>query len=74
MSDPKPNRERLIELRARLNFTQTQAAEILASRTHRPCSLRTVQSWEGPVDASSTRTCPDWCIEILTKEAEKRGC
>lgn len=65
------NREKLIELRARLGFTQTDAANFLAKKTKRPCSLRTVQSWEAPPEQVSARGCPDWAIELLLEMAEK---
>lgn len=74
MSEKNPNREALLDLRKRLDLTQTKTAKLLAEKTNRPCSLRTVQAWEGHDDSDHSRRCDDWVIKILTKEAEERGC
>jgi len=67
------NREKLKELRQQLGITQTQAAELLTKKTHRPCSLRTVMAWEGDPSLKSSRTCPEWAVEILTEAAKKKA-
>ncbi|WP_157896865.1 hypothetical protein [Acidovorax carolinensis] len=69
------NRERLKALREALNLTQTGVAQLLAAKTMRPCTLRTVQAWEANPAHMSARNCPDWVVEILTKveqQAERR--
>ena len=65
------NREKLLELRARLGLTQTGVAEFIAKKTKRPCALRTVQAWEAPEDKDSARPCPDWAIGLLEDAAAK---
>ncbi len=65
------NREKLLDLRARLGWTQTEIAEFLARKTKRPCALRTVQAWEGSPEKETSRACPDWAIELLEAAAEK---
>ena len=61
------NRDRLIELRGRLQLTQTQLAEEIQARTSRPCALRTIQAWEAPPEKPSARPCPDWAIEVVQR-------
>jgi hypothetical protein len=67
------NRELLKATRLRLGQTQTATALFLAEVTQRPCTLRTVQSWEADPALSSSRACPDWPIRLLAAEAARLG-
>lgn len=62
---PPGNRGKLIAFRDTYHLTQTRVAEILATTTKRPCSVRIVQAWEASADKKSARPCPDWAITVL---------
>ena len=55
----------------------TQAAELIAEQTGRPCSMRTVRAWLNDPESSSWRPCPDWAVlaletKILTLQLKQR--
>jgi transcriptional regulator with XRE-family HTH domain len=62
------NGAKLKALRLQLSMTQTEVAEYLAAATRRPCTLRTIQSWEADPGLSSSRGCPEWAITVLAEK------
>lgn len=54
------------------NISQREAAELITTYTHRPCSLRTVRSWLAPKGKMSARPCPEWALEALAKMVVKK--
>lgn len=54
-------------LLADLKLTRLQAADLIASTTMRPCSLRAVKSWLAAPTVVSARPCPTWAVEALRK-------
>ncbi|EGT3611263.1 hypothetical protein FAP59_16845 [Morganella morganii] len=66
------NRKKFLKLLADHNLTQAKAARLICEYTHRPCSVRTVRSWINNPDKPSSRICPDWAVEALTKALKIR--
>ncbi|MFM2083199.1 MAG: hypothetical protein RLY95_17 [Pseudomonadota bacterium] len=61
----KSNREKLKELIAKGNITQSKAAVLIAEETKRPCSDRSVRAWLADEGTPSARHCQDWVIHTL---------
>lgn len=53
-------------------MTQADGAALICERTKRPCSVRAVRSWLNDPDKPSSRSCPDWAVEILEVELRNR--
>lgn len=66
------NREKYKRLLKHLNITQEESAKLIARVTKRPCGARTVRSWLAEPEISSSRSCPDWAIEILESEVSRK--
>lgn len=61
------NRKNFLKLLADHNLTQAKAAYLICEYTRRPCSVRAVRSWINDPDKPSSRPCPDWAVEALSK-------
>lgn len=61
------NREKLRQLLKSENITQAKGAELIAAATQRPCGERTVRSWLNDPEKESSRRCPDWAVDALTR-------
>ncbi|EEB1245416.1 TPA: hypothetical protein ACS7ZV_003528 [Providencia alcalifaciens] len=61
----KDNRKILTDFLDREKISLLQFTRVVEKLTFRPCSERTVQSWLSSPDVVSSRTCPDWIIELL---------
>lgn len=59
------NRTRFRHLLETYSITQGRAAEMIAFRTKRPCSIRTVRAWLADREAKTALGCPDWALEAL---------
>jgi hypothetical protein len=64
----KANVAQFEELVSAAGITQLEAAEMIASQTDRPCSVRTVRSWLNDPAKPSWRPCPDWAVRALEKQ------
>lgn len=61
------NRTAFLALLSEHGLTQAQAARLICEFTRRPCSVRTIRSWLNAPDRPSSRTCPDWAVEVLSE-------
>lgn len=59
------NRKKLKILILQARLTQHKTAEILAKKTGRPCSLRTVQAWLTDPGKPTSIPCPNWAVSEL---------
>lgn len=66
------NRNRLRRWLEIAGMTQRELALLIETRTHRPCSERTVRAWLAEPELPSARPCPDWVPEILTKNGRRQ--
>ncbi|MNJ72204.1 hypothetical protein D3C77_688290 [compost metagenome] len=61
------NRTRYLQLLDTYGITQAKSAELVATVTQRPCSVRTVRSWVNNPEKPSSSPCPDWAVAALEK-------
>jgi hypothetical protein len=59
------NQEMLRELLEKADISQAEAAALIAKKTKRPCSVRSVRAWLADASLSSARTCPEWAVQVL---------
>ena len=63
------NKDKLRQLLSEEGITQSQAADLIAAYTKRPCSVRSIRSWLANDGLSSSRPCPDWALAVFREAA-----
>lgn len=59
------NKTKLKKLMNERKLSACDVAEIIKTKTFRPCSERTVRAWLADKESPNSRTCHDWVIQLL---------
>lgn len=60
-----PYQDQFRALIDKAEITQSEAADLIASNTRRPCSVRSIRAWLTDRSNPSARPCPEWAVQAL---------